>query len=388
MRKQRLFTPGPTPLAPEAQEAMGRPLLHHRTPEFQQIFTATRDNLKKIFRTDHDMVILASSGTGGMEAAVCNLLGTDDPALAVVAGKFGERWVEICRSYGIPCHVLEKEYGEAATVEEIREALVSHPGTTALLVQGCETSTGTWHELEAIGRLIRSEFPDVLIVVDGITAIGCQRVECDSWGLDVVISGSQKAFAVPPGLAFLSISPRALERMERNRSPGRYYFDLVKEARNQAGGKTSYTAAVSLVTALHATTESMMGQGIERVLAETETMAEAVRAGLSALGFRLLSKAPANATTAAFPPDAVSAAELSARLQDGYGVKVAGGQGPLKGKIIRIAHLGYFDLLDMMTVLSALEMSLMDLGIAVEPGQGVGAAVRVARAERKAEAQV
>ncbi len=362
---------------PQVQEALARPIIHHRTPEFQDLFLQARSNLQEIFRTRHDLVILATSGTGGMEAAVANLLGPQSHALAVVVGKFGERWHDICQACNVPCSALCKEYGQAASVQEIRQELQRHPRVDALLLQGCETSTATSNDLQAIGRLIRQEFPQTLLVVDGITSIGCEPVDTDGWGLDVVVSGSQKAFALPPGLSFVSISPRAMQRLQEAPS-SRYYLNLALEARLQAKGKTAYTASVSLVLALLEATRSILGQGLDNVIAETALMARAARAGLRAMGFTLLSSAPANACTAVYPPKGIDAAQLAARLQERFGLKVAGGQGEMKGRIIRIAHLGYFDLLDVFSVLSALEMVLIELGRPLQPGSGVSAAMQQA----------
>ncbi len=379
MRKRRIFTPGPTPLMPEAQLAMAQPIQHHRTPEFRRLILALRQNLQHVFHTSGEVIVMACSGSGAMEAAVTNLLGPSDRALAVVAGKFGERWVEICQAHSIPCTPLCKEYGEAASAGEILATLRNQPDTRALLIQGCETSTGTAHDLEGIARAVRQEFPQVLLVVDAITTLACQPLETDQWGLDIVISGSQKSFAMSPGLAFLSLSQRALERMAEGGS-GRYYFDLAKEAGRQREGQTAFTPAVTLVEALHAATSRIVAQGLEQVIAEAELMARSARAGLEALGFRLLSKAPANAVTAVFPPAGLDAGKLSQFLEERYGVKLAGGQGPLKGKILRVAHLGYFDILDVFSVLGAVELCLGHLGREVEPGAGVSAALRVARA--------
>ncbi|HSR66301.1 MAG TPA: alanine--glyoxylate aminotransferase family protein [Acidobacteriota bacterium] len=381
MRKIRLFTPGPTPLSPQAQEALGRPIIHHRTPEYAELHKATAANLKKIFKTGNDLVMLSASGTGAMEAAVNNLLNAHNHALVVVAGKFGERWFELCEKFGVPARALCKEYGEAASVDEIRSHLQSNPEIDALLLQGCETSTATSHDLRAIGSMLQSEFPKVISVVDGITTAACEPLETDEWGLDIVVSGSQKAFAVPPGLAFLSISPRALQQMKANQAP-RFYFDLPKEVEKQAEGKTAYTSSVSLTAALYATTQSILEYGLERVIEETGQMARATRQGLKRLGFELLSQAPAYACTAAYPPEGFSGADLAKRLHERFGLKVAGGQGPLKGHIIRIAHLGYFDQLDVFTVLGAIEVCLKEMGADFEPGAGVSAAVEATVRER------
>ena len=359
---------------PEAQLAMSRPLVHHRTPQFTELFLETRRNLQKLFRTENDVVIFTSSGTGAMEAAVSNLLSPDDPALAVVTGKFGERWVKICQSHGVPCTSLEKKYGEAASAEEICAALEHNPEIRAVLIQGCETSTATSHDLEAIAQQIGSKFPKVFIVVDAITALLTQPLETDQWGLDIVISGSQKSFALSPGLSFLTLSPRAIAKIETNSSRS-YYFDLLQEVNQQRKGQCAFTPAIPLIVGLNETTWEILRQSPERVLAEAELMARSTREGLRALGFRILSSSPASAVTAAIPPDGVAAAELAKKLEAEFGLKVAGGQGALKNKIVRIAHLGYFDLLDVFSVLSAIELCLTKMGTQVDLGSSVRAAM-------------
>lgn len=375
MRKQRLFTPGPTPLSPEVQTALGRPIIHHRSPEFGELFRQLRSNLKKIFKTEQEMVVLSCSGTGGMEAAVCNLLDNGERALAVAAGKFGERWLKICSQFGVECGALRKEYGTAASADEIRQALRAQSDTSALLIQACETSTATMHDMRSIGEMMREDFPRVQIVVDGISAVGCQPIETDAWGLDIVVGGSQKSFVLPPGLAFVSLSKRALEKMRAN-SRGRFYFDLAREADSQREGKTSYTASVSLASAALASTNSILEQGPDRVVNEAARMARSTRAALRALGFRLLSSSPSNAVTAAYPPEGISAPALAEHLLRNHGVKLAGGQDDLKGRIIRVAHLGYFDLLDVFAVVGAIELALAEMGHKIEPGTGLSAAMR------------
>jgi aspartate aminotransferase-like enzyme len=357
---------------------MARPIIHHRTAEFKDLLAETRLNLQKIFKTQNPVVLLTSSGTGAMEAAVCNLFSPQDQTLAVVAGKFGERWGEICEAFGVPCRSLCKEYGDAVTADEIGHALRSNPEVKGLFVQACETSTATAHDMEKIGRLVRGEFPNVLIVVDAITAIGCQPMETDLWGLDVVVGGSQKAFAMPPGLAFMSLSERAVEKL-KSKGAAPYYFNLSKELKSQQKGETAFTPNVSLVVALNEACKEMLAQGLERVIRDAESMARCTRQGLLALDFQLLSKFPATACTAAFPPAGVSASDLSKRLEQRFGVKVAGGQGDLKGKIIRIAHLGYFDALDVFSVIAAIELCLLEMGQAFDLGAGVRAAMLEAR---------
>jgi serine---pyruvate transaminase len=376
MRKTRLFTPGPTPLIPEAQLAMARPLIHHRTPEFKELFLETRSNLRKVYKTHYELLLLTSSGTGAMEAAISNLHGPGEKVVAVVAGKFGERWAELAAAFGLECVSVVKEYGEAATTEEILGALRANPDARSLLIQGCETSTATAHDLEAVGRAVSGEFPEVLVIVDAITAVGCQPVEPDTWGLDVVICGSQKAFGVPPGLAFLSLSPKAVRRLEAAPQAPHFYLNLRKELKAQSGGSTAYTPAISLIVAVNEATRQILDRGVDAVVREAATMARATRVGLDALGFRILSSSPANAVTAAYPPAGVNADDLRKRLESEFGIKVAGGQGKLKGNIIRIAHLGYLDRLDVVTVLSAIEMILVETQVLPEPGRGVVAAMR------------
>jgi len=359
---------------PEAQLAMSRPILHHRTAQFKELLLESLRNLQKIFRTEHDVVILASSGTGAMEAAVTNLLSPEDHALVVVAGKFGQRWAELCQTHGIPYTSIDKESGQAASPQEICKALEHNPKMTAVLIQGCETSTGTAHDLEQIAKRIHADFPQVLIVVDAITALLTQPLESDLWGLDIVISGSQKSFALPPGLSFLTLSSRALKKIKANPSPP-YYFNLAKEATQQREGQSAFTPAISLIIGLNETTREILGQGLDQVLAEAELMARATREGLQALGFTLVSSSPANAVTAAFPPEGVSSVELSKRLEGDLGIKIAGGQGELKQKIIRIAHLGYFDRLDVFSVLSAIELCLLKMGATIELGSSLQAAL-------------
>lgn len=374
MRKRRLFTPGPTPLMPEAQLALARPILHHRTQQFTSLLLETRSNLQKILHTENEIVILASSGTGAMEAAVSNLLSQGEPALAAVTGKFGERWLEICDTHKIPCTALRKEAGEACSADEICQALENHPDTCVLLIQACETSTATSHELGPIAQSVHQSFPHVLIVVDAISALLTQPLQTDDWGLDIVISGSQKSLGLPPGLSFMSISPRAIERIS-DHATSSYYFDLSAEVKKQKAGQTAYTPAVSLIDALNETTREILRQGPEQILAEADLMSRCTRKALLELGFSLLSSSPSSAVTAAFPPEGVSATELVQKLEQEFGIKIAGGQSELKGKIVRIAHLGYLDLVDVFSVLSAIELCLLMMGTEIEAGSGLRAAL-------------
>ncbi len=371
MYKRRIFTPGPTPLMPAAQLAASKPIIHHRTKEFRDLFRSTQENLRKIFKTSGDVLILSCSGTGAMEAAVANLVSEQTPALTVSIGKFGERWREICDAHGQSCATLRKEPGDAADPTEICRALEKNPGVKTLLLQGCETSTGTMHDLGAIGKAVRERFPEVLLVVDGISAVGSQPVHTDEWGLDVVISGSQKSFSMSPGLACLSLSQAAVDRL---RTSGRgYYFNLQREVASQRQGKTTFTPAVNLCQSLFASTSEILVHGLDRMVEETALMARAARAGLRSLRCTLLSTSPANAATAAFPPPGVQATDLIQGLERQFGIKIAGGQESLKGRIFRIAHLGYFDFLDVVSVLAALEIVIAELTGKRQDGSGVRA---------------
>ena len=328
MKKRRLFTPGPTPLIPAAQQALAAPLLHHRTDEFKVLLKQASSHLQQLFRTSDPVVILTSSGTGAMEAVVCAFARPDGQALAVSAGKFGERWLEIAARHNLPCAALTRAWGETVIPAEVADA-VAAADADVLFLQGCETSTGTSFDLKGIASAVRHQRPSTCIVVDAITAIGSQVVEMEKWGLDVVISGSQKGFSAPPGLAFVAASSRARQTLQERSSP-EYYLDLGRELAGQEVGRTAFTPAVTLVAALEAAAAEMLAQGLDTVIAEAGQMAAAARAGLESLGFRLVSSRPANAVTAVFPPPGVDADNLRQRLDEDFGLKVAGGQGPLK----------------------------------------------------------
>ena len=376
MRKKRLFTPGPTPLIPEAQLAMASPMPHHRTAEFSRIMVDCRKKLQSIFKTENELLILSTTGTGAMEAAVSNLHSPGEKVLVVSVGKFGERWSELAEAFSLDCRILKKSYGDYASAEEIVTSLQQNPGTKSLFIQACETSTGTAHDLEKISRSVREKFPDILIIVDAITAIGCQEMPVDQWGLDVVVSGSQKSFGIPPGLSFISLSKRALAALSANPGKNFYHLSLLREMKGQAQGSPAFTPSIALVMALQESCSQILQYGLERTIKEAAQMAAATRAGLEGLGFRILSQSPANAVTAAYPPEGIAAGDLKSRLDEWYGIKVAGGQGDVAGKIIRVAHLGYFDILDVFTLLAALELALVRMGRKIPAGTGANAAMR------------
>jgi aspartate aminotransferase-like enzyme len=373
--KRYLLAPGPTPVPPEVALRMAEPIFHHRTPEFSRIFAETREGLRRLFRTRQDVLQLASSGTGAMEAAVANLLAPGEPVIVVNGGKFGERWSRICGSYGIPVEEITVEWGRAVRPQQVTAALERVPQARALFVQASETSTTVRHPVEEIAPLTRER--DCLLVVDGITAVGVYDLPMDRLGIDVLVTGSQKALMLPPGLAFIALSDRAWARAERRRLPA-FYFDLLRERKSQAENTTAYTPAISLVVGLREALRLLEEEGLENVYRRHELLARATRAGIRALGLELLAPdSPSPAATGFYLPEGVDGARLARYLRDRMGVTFAGGQDRLKGKILRIAHLGYFGPFDIVTALGALEMALRRFGVRVELGAGVAAAEAV-----------
>ena len=379
LRKTRLFTPGPTPLLPAAQVAMASAGMHHRTAEFRGLFTRTLADLKEFIGTSNDVLILASSGTGAMEASVSNLISPGDQVLVLTAGKFGERWRDLAQAYGCQVEVLSVPYGQSFAGAQVREKLTS--GLRAVYVQATESSTGARHDLEAIAELVRAQAPQALLVVDAITGLGTTRLDVDAWGVDVIIGGSQKALMIPPGLAYLAVSERAWQRMESAHSP-RYYFDLRKERKAAAKGESAFTPATALIAALGAaldyvrqTGEGNLAAGRDSLIAGAELCAEMTRAAVAALGLRLFAPAsPASALTAVVPPAGLDSGKIVAGLREKFGAVVANGQGEMKGKLFRIAHIGYYDYLDTIGVIGALEHVLAATGATVELGAGLRAA--------------
>jgi aspartate aminotransferase-like enzyme len=371
--KRRLFTPGPTALHPAVQEALARPILHHRTDEFRAVMKECREGLKRFLKTSGDVLLLAASGSGGMEAALANVLSPGDAMLALVAGNFGERWAAIGRAYGMDVRVLEAPWGEAVSAESVAQALDRDPKIRAVFVQLSESSTGAGHDVEALARVTRGR--DTLLVVDAISGAGAMRLETDAWGVDVVVVGSQKALALPPGLAFLSVGARAWERIESAATP-RFYFDLRRERKAQASGEAAFTPAISLVVGLKAALDFVDGLGgVDALVGNAGLLAEATRAAAAALRMPLVApRHHGDALTALFPPEGIDCAAIVKGLKSEFGSTVAGGQGTLKSRILRIAHLGYYDATDIFGLLATLEIVLSRLGHRFDPGAGVAAA--------------
>jgi aspartate aminotransferase-like enzyme len=373
--KRYLLTPGPTPVPPEVALRMAEPIIHHRTPEFSRFFSEVRAGLKTLFQTEQDVLVLASSGTGAMEAAVVNLLSAGERVIVVNGGKFGERWTKICQAYGVTVEEVKVAWGEAVSVDQVRSALERAPDARALLVQASETSTTAVHPVEEIAKLTRTR--DVLLVVDGITAVGVFDVSMDRWGIDVLVTGSQKALMLPPGLAFLALSERAWRRLDRPHLPA-FYFDLKRERKSQADNTTAYTPAVSLVLGLHTVLGLLEREGYVHVFERHARLAAATRAAAQALGLSLLApRAPSPAATGFYLPPGIDGGKLTRYLRDQVGVSLAGGQDHLKGKILRVAHIGYFCEFDVITAIAAVEMALARFGARVDLGSGIAAAERV-----------
>jgi len=376
MKKQYLLAPGPTPIPPEVLLEMAEPIVHHRAPAFQEIMEEVRDGLKYVFQTDQEVLVFASSGTGAMEGAVSNFTKRGDKAICVRGGKFGERWSEICEAFGVVPINIDVSWGQAVSVEEVKKALDANPDVKGVYVQASETSTGVMHPVEELAALTKQR-ENTIIVVDAITALGVFDVPVDAWGLDIVVAGSQKAFMLPPGLAFATVSEKAWKLAESS-DLSRYYFDYRKEAKGILKNQTAYTPAVSLLMGLRQVLKMMKEETLTNVFTRHAKLAAATRAGAIALGLSLFAPdSPSNAVTAVKVPEGVDGGGITKTLREEYGVTIAGGQAHMKGKIFRIAHLGYADRFDVVTAMAALEMTLSRLGYPVEFGKGVAAAMRV-----------
>ncbi len=368
--KSYLFAPGPTPVPERVLLRMAAPIMHHREKVFEEVFEEVREGLKYLFQTEQEVLMLTSSGTGAMEGAVTNLFSKGDEVLVVRAGKFGQRWGELAEAYGLVPTFADFSWGEPADVAAISEILEKRPGIRGILIQASETSTGVMHPIREIAALT-SKREDVILVVDGITAVGVFEMPMDAWGIDVVVTGSQKALMLPPGLAFISLSEKAWRFAERSTTP-RYYFDLKKHLVSARKNQTPYTPAISLIIGLHEVLAMIKDEGLEEVFRRHHRLADATRSAVKAMGLELFAKSsPSDALTAVVVPDGIDGLALKKAFLERYGITVAGGQDHVKGKIIRIAHLGYFDPMDMFQVIGAFEMALHSMGYAIELGSGL-----------------
>jgi aspartate aminotransferase-like enzyme len=374
MIKHYLLSPGPTPVPNEVALAMSETMIHHRTPQFNQIFDQTRQGLKTLFGTKNDVLMLASSGTGAMEASVANLFSPGDKVLVINGGKFGERWLNIANAFGLNPVELKVEWGQAVRVDAVEKQLKAHPDLKGVMIQASETSTTVLHPVREIAKLTQN---GPLFLVDGVTAVGVVSIPLDEWGLDVLVTGSQKALMLPPGLGFIALSDRAWERTKEATLP-RFYFDLNLERKNQQKGSGAFTPAVSLIFGARASLEMMQREGLDRVYARHARMSRATRAAVTALGLKLLAPDnPSPAATGVYLPDGIDADQVLDYLRDHMNITLAEGQDQLKGKVIRIAHVGYMGAFDVITAVAALEMVLRKFGVELPFGKGVAAAQEV-----------
>ncbi len=371
--KYRLLSPGPTPVPERVLTAMANPIWHHRTPNFEATFQKCREGLQWLFQTKQDVLTLSCSGTGAFEAAYQSLFSPGDTVITVAGGKFGERWGNMAKAFGYKSVVVDCAWGEAVSVDAVKAAIDAYPEAKAVVVCASETSTGVRHPYEAISALVKDK-PNMLMMVDAITALGVWDISPERDGIDVLVTGSQKALMLPPGLAFISLSDKAWTIADTAKSP-RYYFDLKKERKNQKLNQTSYTPAVSLIEGLFESLRMMQEEGLPAMFARHARLADATRAGVKALGLELFAKAPADSVTSVLQPASLKPDAVYKGLLNRANLTIAGGQDAVKGKIFRVAHLGYYDELDILTVLAAIEVILRQEGYdSFVPGAGVGAA--------------
>ena len=375
MKKYQLMAPGPTPVPSEVLLAMAQPMIHHRTPQFETLFVEVRAGLKKVFQTEADVLPLACSGTGAMEAAVVNTLSAGDTVAAIRAGKFGDRWVEICRAYGVTVVELAAPFGHSVPAERVAETLRTHKGVKAVLTQHSESSTGVLHDVRGYAAVTRGT--DTMLIVDAVSSLGIADLPMDAWGVDVVVSGSQKGLMLPPGLGFCALGEKAWAKQKTSTLP-KYYFNLAEERKCVVKNEAHFTPAVSIVVGLREVLRMLEQEGIANVFKRHDRLARATRAGVEALGLALFCKAtPSPALTAVVAPKGVDGEQVVAAYSQTHNITIAGGQGEMKGKVFRLGHMGYAAEFDVIVALAALEQVLADLGQPVDFGAGVRAAQKI-----------
>jgi aspartate aminotransferase-like enzyme len=375
MQKKYLLAPGPTPVPPEALLAMAMPIIHHRAPDFLPVLDSAKKGLQWLYQTKNDVLILCSTGTGGMVGSVNNFLNPGDDVLVINGGKFGERWTKICQAYGMKVEEVVVEWGHAVKPEQVEAALKKNPRIKAVFVQSTETSTGVNHDIKSLAAVVKKT--DALFVVDAISALVAHDLRTDEWGVDVMIGGSQKGVMLPPGLAFVSVSDKAWNMADSAKTP-KFYFNFKKERENLSKNQTTWTSAVSLIIGLNACIKMLQDEGLPNVFARHEKLAKATRAAAAALDLKLFPKEnPSLSLTAIESPAGVDGQAIYKNLREKYGITGAGGQDKLKGKIFRIAHLGYADTFDVITAVAGIEMVLKGLGHPVKLGTGVAAAQEI-----------
>ena len=375
MKKYQLMAPGPTPVPSQVLLAMAQPIIHHRTPEYEAVFAEVRAGLKTLFRTEQDIISLACSGTGAMEAAVANLFSAGDTVVVVQAGKFGERWTEIARAYGLRPVEVTAPFGDTVAPERVAAALKAAPQARGVLAQHSETSTGVLHDVRGYAAVTRQT--DALLLVDAVSSLGIAPLDMDAWGVDVVVAGSQKGLMLPPGLGFCALSARAWTRTASATLP-RYYFDLAVERKFGQRNDVRFTPAVSLVIGLREVLRMLEAEGLPNVFRRHDRLARATRAGCEALGLELFAKAtPSPAVTSVLAPRGIDGEAIVAAYSEAHNITIAGGQGEMKGRVFRLGHMGYAAEFDVIAALAALEQILADLGLPIDFGAAVRAAQKV-----------
>lgn len=373
MQKRYLLAPGPTQIPPEVLLKMAEPIIHHRNPLFETIVEEVRESLKLVFGTGNEVLIFTSSGTGAMEGAITNMLTPGDKAIVIRGGKFGERWTNICNAYGVQAINIDVTWGDILDVQTVKDTLAAHPDAKAVYMQATDTSTGSLFPVKEIAALVRN-LPGTIMVVDGITGVGVYPLPMDEWGIDVLIGGSQKALMLPPGLAFAGVSDKAWAANKSSKIP-RFYFNWAKELENLKKNQTNFTPAISLIIGLRESLRMIREEGLENVYHRIDTLARTMRESAMALGLKIFPRNPSPAVTAICAPEGIDGQEIYKILWKKYGVTGAGGQDQLKGKVFRLATLGYAEKYDVITAVAALEFALKDLGYSFEMGKGVATAI-------------
>jgi aspartate aminotransferase-like enzyme len=374
IKKQRLLTPGPTPLLPAALHAMMGSDIHHRTEDFRNLYKRVLSNLQEVLGTSNDVLVLVASGTGGLEASVQNFFSPGDEVLVCSAGKFGERWVELTKAYGLQATVLKAEYGDVVSPETVEQALAQNKNIKGAFVQASETSTGAQHNVKAMGSIVKKT--DALFVVDAITGIGTMPLDIDGWGLDVLIGGSQKAFMIPPGLAFVSVSAKAWSKADSAKMP-RFYFDLKRERKNAATGESAWTPNTALLLAFDEALQYIKSIGMDKLVENAQLLARATREAMTALGLELFSSSPGSSVTAVRAPKGMDSGVIIKEFRNRFNAIITNGQGSMKGQIFRLAHLGYFDFHDLFAIVAELEIILAAQGLPIRFGSAVAAVQNV-----------
>jgi len=374
--KKYLLSPGPTPIPPEILAVMSMPIIHHRSTDFIPVVESVKKGLQWIYQTRNDVLILCSTGTGGMVSSVNNFFSPADKVLVINGGNFGERWTKICRAYGLNVLEIKVEWGNTVRPEMVEEVLKKEPEIKGVFVQASETSTGVYHDIYSLSNIVR-QMENTILIVDAISALVAHDLRTDEWGIDIMISGSQKGLMLPPGLAFVSVSEKAWRMSEGAKLP-RFYFDLKKERSALTKNQTNFTSAITLIIGLNESLKLLQKEGLENIFKRHKRLAHALRESIRVLGLELFSKeSPSNAVTAILAPEGFDGQEIYKNLRDKYGITAAGGQGRAKGKIFRIAHLGYADVFDIITALSGIEMVLTNMGYPLELGRGIACAERL-----------